>query len=207
MIRNVVSIDIGLLHLGLSVFEVDDLYRLVKVVGVDLINLTEFRHQTVSEEACELYHTRTISDWVDHFLQEHAALFSVADFILIERQPHGPFVAVEQLLFSKFRRRAIFLLSPRSVHAYLCIGQFDYEGRKRMSCAIAERVLPAPLVERLATYPRAHDIADSICQFLYWRNREEKVERERQRHERIQRVIHDRTIDCMTWLEAFRYHR
>ena len=180
----VISIDVGLLHLGLSVFEIDADYRLLEVVWVDMVDITQYTHRHIHSQHCELYHTKTMSDWVDHFVQENSIFFSAADVILIERQPHGAFVAVEQLLFSKFRRRNVVLVSPRSVHSFLSMSSADYNQRKRISCTIAARILPDRFLDQLVCYPRSHDIADSVCQFLFWRHRAEQEHRRQQREER-----------------------
>jgi hypothetical protein len=48
--------------------------------------------------------------------------FEMADFILIERQPPMGLTAVEQLIFSRWRDKAI-LVHPRSMHKYFNIGR------------------------------------------------------------------------------------
>ena len=200
MSKLVLSIDVGLLHLGLSLFEISEAYEILDVVWVDMVDITQYTHRTVNESECLLFHTKTISDWIDHFIQENEPFFS-ADVILIERQPHGAFVAIEQLLFSRFRRKEIYLISPRSVHAYLHMTSLDYDKRKEWSVLIATRVLPERFRDQLLIYPRSHDIADSVCQFLYWRNREATVYREKMRRKRW--MSDSSTV--FEKLESFRY--
>ena len=117
-----------------------------------------------------MYHTKTFCDWLNHVFQEHKC-FEEADYILIERQPPMGFVAIEQLIFSKYRNKAI-LISPNSMHAYFKLGNFDYDKRKEYTENICKNNIKNPiLLKQLELYHRRHDIADSVCLMLYWINK------------------------------------
>lgn len=171
----VMSIDIGILHLGISVAILDKEYNLIEIIWIDLINITEFSHgRYVSEEKCKLFHTKSFCDWLDHVYQENSDFFEMADYILIERQPPIGLVAIEQLIFSRWRHKAI-LISPNSMHKHFNIGHYDYDNRKKATEKIANKFLTNnDLVEQLTYYNRIHDITDSICLMIFWINKKQK---------------------------------
>lgn len=161
----VMSIDIGIIHLAISVSTLDEDYNLLEIIWIDLIDITTFN---CSKNECELYHTKTFTDQLNHVFKENIKFFNYADFILIERQPPMGLVAIEQLIFSKYREKAI-LVSPNSMHAFFGIGKYDYDQRKIFTEKIAkERIMDQRLLEQLTYYDRVHDIGDSIAQMLYW---------------------------------------
>ena len=167
--------DICVLHLGISVSVLDEEYNLIEIIWIDLIDITEFTHgRYVSKDKCELFHTKSFCDWLNHVYQENSDFFEMADYILIERQPPMGLVAIEQLIFSRWRHKAI-LISPNSMHKYFNIGHYDYEHRKEQTEKIAKKFLTNnDLVEQLGYYHRAHDITDSICLMLFWIHKKQK---------------------------------
>jgi hypothetical protein len=203
----ILSIDVGIIHLGISVISIKKSdYSLKTIEWVDLIDITQYRHTRVCEKECTLYHTKTISDWMDHLFQENDVFFNEADVILVERQPPGPFVAIEQLIFSKYRTKTQ-LISPRNVHSYLGITNLSYDDRKRYTVKIASKILPDKYLEQLAGYDRSHDITDSICMFLYWRNKKEKEYEKQQRIKRFEEAKDMNGLNVFEKLEKFRYFR
>ena len=207
----VMSIDIGILHLGLSVTTLDEEYNIIEIVWIDLIDITKFTHTWgIRKEKCKLFHTKTFCDWLNHVFQENIFFFEIADYILIERQPPMGLVAVEQLIFSRWREKAI-LISPNSMHKYFNIGHKDYDNRKIATEKIAKMFLKnKALVEQLGYYHRVHDITDSICIMLFWVNNKKKEYREKQREKRImERKINlekcGLNMSTEEWLEMHRY--
>lgn len=201
----VMCIDIGVIHLGLSVSEVSEDFLHREVVWMDLVDLTAFRHRApMTREECDLYHTRNFADWVEHFVRDHMEFFDYADLILIEKQPPQGLVAVEQLLFARFRHKTQ-LIHPRRVHAYLRIGHLDYEDRKKAVVQIVERELCPyeKMLEQFSFYSRQHDVADSLALLLYYCARK-SVEYRQQK----QREMWSRDETGMTYverLERFRF--
>jgi hypothetical protein len=189
----VMSIDIGILHLGISVATLDEEYNMIEIIWIDLIDITEFIHKWgVSPKECLLYHTKTLCDWLNHTYQENIDFFEKADYILIERQPIPEgFTAVEQLIFSRWRDKA-FLVHPRSVHKYFNMGYYEYDQRKVISEKIARAEITNPdLQKQLGYYNRAHDITDSILIILYWINiKQQEYQGEKRRKEIMNRRVY-----------------
>lgn len=208
------SIDIGVKHLGFAMSLVDEDWNLMEICWIDLIDITDFRHNRVHKKDCKLHHDKTFCDWLEHVFQEEEDFFEKADYILLERQPPPQgFVVVEQLIFAAFRHKAI-LVHPASVHKFFNIGEYDYEGRKEMSEKIAKyKLKDSPhLLEQLGFYDRQHDICDAICMALYWIDRKQKeYEKERKRKEILERNMYydkkrkEGTITIDEMFESWRY--
>ena len=207
---SVLSIDIGILNLGISVSTLDEEFNLIDIVNIDLIDITKFTHKSgPCKEKCTLNHTKTFSDWLDHVFQENK-YFEECDFILIEKQPPMGFVAVEQLIFNRWRNKSI-LISPNSMHKYFDIGRFDYDTRKEYSQKIAKtKITNKYLLQKLDDYHRCHDITDSVCLMLYWIHKK-KIDYEEQKRKKIvlERQIYSnvnkKNISINEWFECYRY--
>jgi len=205
----VMSIDIGVHHLGVSVSLLDEEYKLIEIIWIDLINITEY-DRCPNQKDCRLHHTKTFCDWLNHTFQENIGFYDMADFILVERQPPMGFVVIEQLIFSKWREKSI-LISPNSMHKYFGIGKYDYEKRKEYTDKIARmKITDVHLLEQLGFYHRTHDIADSICIMLYWINKKQEEYSQEQRRKRIterQMYIakHGKKLSTEEWFEMHRY--
>jgi len=200
----VLSIDIGILHLGLSVSDINEDYTLNKITHIDMIDITSFVHKKISFSECTLYHTRTISDWILHVIQENKEYFDTADVILIERQPPGTFVAIEQFIFSIFRDKAI-LLSPRVLHCHFKIQHLSYDDRKKFIVDKALSELSDELKIKLSLFERAHDIADSICFTLYWICVKKNEYDKQQKILRIEQNIGNDGLNPFERIEQYRY--
>ena len=61
----VLSIDIGILNLGISVGLIDKEFNLKEVTYVDLIDITKYTHEKqLYNVDCKLHHTKSIADWM-----------------------------------------------------------------------------------------------------------------------------------------------
>lgn len=166
--KTVLSIDIGIHHLGLSVGLIDKAWNLLEITWVNLINITEYSHNLVCEEECKLQHCRCVADWLEHVFQEYEPVFREVDYILLERQPLQGLVAIEQVIYYRWRFKCS-LVSPRSMHKHFMIGYYDYERRKEKTVQIASKVFwNDRAIEYYNKCIRQHDIADSICLMMYW---------------------------------------
>jgi len=203
---SVLSIDVGVSHLGLSVSLLSHEYKLEEIIWVDMIDITSYTHRKVCREKCTLHHTKTFSDWMEHLYQENRIFFEAVDVILVERQPPMGFVVVEQLIFNKYRDKTV-LISPRKVHCHFNISDADYDKRKEYSINIARPYLTETLQEQTTYYERSHDIADSICMLLYWRDKKEKEYLREQRMERLKTITREewKGKNVFEKLETFRY--
>jgi hypothetical protein len=162
----VLCIDVGVINLGMALLVSDPItYAFQRVGGVDLVNITEHLHE--KDCHCTMKHTRTFTDWMEHLFEYYKILFDNVDRILVERQPPCGFVAVEQLIYSRYRNKCE-LISPNSVHKYHRIGGFDYDGRKEKVVEIALKHLKSPQTEELLQFERKHDMGDAICMGLFW---------------------------------------
>jgi hypothetical protein len=207
--HRILSIDIGIKNLGISVSIANEDFMLREILFIDLIDITTFVHpEGVKKKDCKLQHTKSVADWLDHIFVFHSMFFDQCDYILIERQPPLGLVAVEQLIFSKYRNKA-FLVHPCSMHKYFRIGNLDYEGRKNETEKICLMHLGSEaLVEKYNNYNRKHDIADSVCLMLFWLYQarikyEEEKRREKERNIKLTMIGSNMTMN--EWFDQFRY--
>lgn len=167
----ILSIDIGIIHMSFILLECNQDYTLHDIIYFELIDITTFHHLE-KDQQCTIPHTKTFSDWLQHLFLLHGELFDLSKHILIERQPPGGHVVVEQLIFFKYREKAV-LIHPRSVHKYMgwSIG-VDYEGRKVKSVEAfkyrLEKLDRSWLVDYFNRLERQHDISDAYVQFLFF---------------------------------------
>ena len=202
---NVISIDIGVCNLGISCSIITEDFNLEEIVWIDLVNLTEFSHNAVKREDCKLPHSRTFSDWMEHFFQEYKHFFDVCDFVIVERQPPTGFVVVEQFIFNRFRNKC-HLVSPVNYHSFFNMRDLDYEHRKIKSETIGMRFIQDDdLLRQIEFYNRKHDITDSICMLIYWLDKRQKI------HIKQQKIDYANTlcfkgVNINKWLEQFRYN-
>lgn len=153
----IVSVDIGIFHLGVVDSQVYSNYELNEIQSIALVNIKELCLQC---PGCGCRHSACFIDYLDHLYQKFPC-FDEADEIIIERQPPGGFVVIQELIMNRYRDKTI-LISPTSVHKHFGIGHLDYEDRKVESTATATATLG-----RTIPYHRKHDIADAICQLLF----------------------------------------
>jgi hypothetical protein len=198
----VLSIDVGILHLGISFSLLNEDYTLYKVENVELIDITRYTHNRCKRDDCKLHHTKTFYDWIEHVIQEYYEYFEYSDMIVIEKQPPQGFVVIEQLIFGKYRNKTS-LISPQSVHKYLNFINFDYDMRKEMSIKIGDRYLSDELIEKTKKYDRRHDISDSICMLIYFINKKQIEYRKKKRYEMLNKDLDG--LNIIDKLEKFRY--
>lgn len=163
------SIDVGILNLGFAGIEFNSDFEFQRIIGMELIDITKFHHRDgYNLENCPLHHSRTASDWLDHIFWTYSEIFDSVDLILIERQPPMGLVAIEQLIFSQYREKCI-LINPRQMHKHFCIQGYNYERRKIATTEFAKTFIDTvELANHFDTYKRQHDIADGICQAIYF---------------------------------------
>jgi hypothetical protein len=210
--HRILSIDIGVKNLGISVSIANEDFTLREIVFVELIDITTFLHPDgVKMKDCSIPHTKSMADWLEHIFVYHAMFFEQCEYILIERQPPMGLVVVEQLIFSKYRNKAV-LVHPCSMHKYFNIGQFDYDARKNATEKICLMNLKdEEQLKKYNKYTRKHDIADSVCLMLFWLHQERVKYQEEKRRERFKNIKVTFKGSNMTmdeWFDQFRYvHR
>lgn len=170
----IVSIDVGILHLGIVWAKTTTDFKLIQFDGCDLVNLvgiTRTVHERLTSP-CSLSHTNTLVDRLRHFQLFYHDLLANCHILFIEQQPMQGHTAVEQILFDWYRDRAV-LVHPRTMHKHMGFTlDMDYEKRKIGTQNILSL---QPCSESFcATYQgisttgerRVHDISDAACLLL-----------------------------------------
>lgn len=161
----VLSFDLGILHMGVVVVEVEDEFfqkegpMPMRVLVCRLIDITEYQHHHMDAKLCKRYHTREISDRLLHMLAEEESGWGEIDQVYIERQPLASTCsAIESLMFQYFRDKCI-KVSPNAMHKFFHLSD-DYEKRKVQTVALAEPMLST--FDDWKSNERKHDMADAL---------------------------------------------
>jgi hypothetical protein len=171
----IMSIDIGITNLGVSITMWDESWNKFNVIWLELIDLGLTPHTKVLRKNCKLNHSRHIVDKMEHFFQEYSDYLNSVDYIIVELQPILGLKSVESLIYSKYRNKTI-LVHPVKMHIYFTIKHLDYEQRKEMTVKIAKNIIKDPhVMNKFNNYTRQHDIADSICIMKYWTSKKRET--------------------------------
>jgi hypothetical protein len=174
----VLSIDIGISNLGYvySIFDLNNEINNIKlnllkgsnnfieIIKCDRVDITHVKHNRIPFCDCKLHHDYCIPDYLDHFIQENEDMFVNADVIIIERQPPTGITNVQDLIFSRFRKK-VKLISPNKIHKYFDMSK-DYLTRKKESEKISEFYLSK--FEKFTNNYRKHDISDAMLMLIYF---------------------------------------
>lgn len=154
------GIDIGLHNLGIIKCEIDG-NRVIEVIDFQLIDLYKYRN-----EETELHM------FISRLVEEYSELFN-SKYILIERQPPGGLIAIQEVLAYIFKDN-VTIISPRSVHSKIGLQYYDYEGRKVQSqkqfIECLKETKQVDLLEKFNKLDRKHDISDAYCLIKYFIN-------------------------------------
>lgn len=202
----ILSIDIGIINLGIVAAELNDDYTLNEIHDCDLIDITS----GCRLNNCNLHHESCIADYMAHFFEEYKESLEEADIILIEQQPPGGLIVVQELIRYQFREKTISIC-PRSVHCFYGISHLDYEKRKIASENIASKKLDK--FKNFTFQERKHDISDAYCQLFYWitkKNKEfRKMEEEAQMKKSFKGIIKSMEsfrFDVEKGMESYKLH-
>lgn len=166
-LRYILSIDIGLHHLGLigAVIQPAPGSKLINIDLCELIDIKGLSEFCVFGKDCTLHHSLCIADYMAHFFKLYETKLDEAEIILIEQQPPMGLIAVQELIVFQYRDK-IKMISPTSVHKHFNITGSSYELRKKFTINYANRYL-----EEFQTYKnmtRKHDVGDAVCILLYY---------------------------------------
>ena len=161
--KGILSIDVGISNFA-WVYIILDEENKEEIVDFDCVDITMYEHKQVPLSQCKLYHTRSITDCMEHLYQE-CPHFDSSFKILVERQPFSGIKAVEESILQRYRSKTI-LVAPRSMHSHFGIGRLTYDERKKETQKIA---IPLLEQDKLSTFSRIADICDALCIFLYWK--------------------------------------
>jgi hypothetical protein len=165
----VMSIDVGITNLGISISKHTENWSESEIISVDLIDLAKLKHKTVSRRDCSLHHTGHIVDRMEHLFQEWDSIFTQCEYILCERQPPVGITSVEALIYQKYRHKT-HLIHPTSMHKHFNISHLEYDQRKEKTVEITLQCLEgySDLKNSFNSHERKHDMADSVCLQKYW---------------------------------------
>jgi len=172
----IVSLDIGLFNLGFVTLNIDInnniTWGILKKVNIQDLTLY------CRKSDCRFCHEKTFSDYIDHFCETYTEYLNKCDYILMERQPPQGFIVIQELILTRFRNKSR-LISPNSVHKYYDIRGLDYDERKISSVKTAKEYCGEFAFSQINS-PRQHDVADAVCQAIFFIN--EKLHLERPSH-------------------------
>ena len=187
MATRIVAVDPGILNLAWVAATVT--FRPVRMT------VTAYGNEDVTRPCavpgCELRRSRELWDRLrhtdEHVIRAHAAR---ADHVLLERQPPQGLGEVTGFFYSRYPTAAF--VHPRSVHKFLGVGGFGYEGRKVMSVKIARNWIPDL---DCGEGRRMHDVADAVCMVWFWA------------HQQAAPVLgpQGRPVAPTAWMDAFRH--
>jgi hypothetical protein len=171
---NVVTLDIGIYHLAyvyVTLSQDQFMWKITDIHEVKLLDITSFN---CDRDTCELYHDKTMSDYLRHFFVNKRLMFETSTNILVERQPIGGLIVIQELILNEYRDK-VRLVHPRSVHTFLGISHFvklygkelAYMKRKEWTTIFVEHILRHWNIS-LASFERKHDICDSFAQLCYY---------------------------------------
>ena len=187
-------------------------FKITKIIHACVVNLSTLQHNVVPRDKCLLYHSNQVYDKLEHFFQEYNVFLKDVDHILVELQPPGGLVHVEQLLFGHFRDR-VKLIPPRSMHKHFQIGHLDYDHRKLETTRIAEPWLK--LQQDWSNRCKIDDMADALCLLLChlslektrFNVQQEKIQAEKQRQEYSNECTFDGDQNLNQFFDKFRFHK
>lgn len=206
----VLCFDVGFTNLGVCLIHYDETDLSTKphirVEGVWKIDINEYNHAHVANGACRGYHTNEPCDKLLHSLEQHEALWTPFDKILIERQPPQGLIQIEAILFQKWRDRAQ-KISPTSMHRFYGLSDC-YDTRKLQTVDIA-----TPYLLEFPTFSQAerkHDLADSFCLAAYmistWHEKTVAEHNESERKRALEadfKQYHGESLD--NWFDQYRH--
>ena len=171
----IVSIDPGIISIGLVCVEVSAEYELVSVLDCDAVNITLETHRKGNH----------VHDLIVAFMKRQHSMFETADIIVIERQPPmSAGMGLEIMFRERFGHKCVFV-SPQTLHVQFNLKGFEYNARKERCVALVmhyvetwkhAHVKGADILERkLHHMDRKHDICDAILLLTVWVQRQKKT--------------------------------
>lgn len=158
----VLGIDIGVSHLAYCLCDYNDLH----VEACKLTNLNKIILRCKNKK-CQIPHTRETVDKMLHFFELNKQVFAQADVVAIERQPITGILNVQDLIFMKYREKAV-LVSPNAMHNLFSM-KGDYDARKeKAQCMFVQASKTSEANEEYSKWCRRHDIADAYCIARYF---------------------------------------
>jgi len=158
----IISVDIGVHNLGWCWCEIDDETwdpKSIVIKNVGRMDISYHSHLKVCARECKLHHDNNMVDYVLHYKQDFGWMFDQSDIVLIERQPPGGFINIQDL-FTLFWRDKVQLINPVSVHTHFGMRVYDYDQRKVKSMEIASEYIGEEI--SFKSNVRKHDMSDAM---------------------------------------------
>ena len=153
--------------MALAILQVQD-GEITDICTLENTDITVFPCMAVHNDTkqkrdpCPLHHSKTMADWIAHYIKHFRSQLDSSDVILIERQPPGGFKCAEQLIFAEFRDKAV-LVAPNSLHKHYHTAAMCYTTRKMAMVKIARhRFRQFKQVIDWDPLCRLHDMADAL---------------------------------------------
>jgi hypothetical protein len=209
-----VSFDVGIIHMGLFVGDYDEASLCdenvpVTMYMIEMVDLTQLRHERVKRSECKLQHSNHIVDRMAHFFQEYEPQFQefgeVID-VMVEQQPITGIGSVESLIIQKYRD-IITVISPVSMHKWAGISHLEYDQRKQAVTAQITEVVPKEFTS-YHNEPHKFDMADALMLFLFEISRRQTKAREIQaKTEREGMFARTQKATIPEFFEQFRHEK
>ena len=151
----VLSIDVGIINFAFTFWNCE------KLIDFERLDITNFIKE--NEKKCIAIYMKNLFEKISYFRE--------ANYIIIERQPFSGIIAVQEIILSKFYDKCV-LVSPIKMHKYFNIDHLDYDHRKIKTVEIANPYFKDN--EKYKHLLRKHDIADSLCIYIYWKSNEKE---------------------------------
>ena len=204
--KRVASIDSGVHNMAFAILEVQE-GEITDICTLENTDITMFPCMTVHQcsgtkrKPCSLHHSKTMADWVAHYIEQFRPQLESSDVILIERQPPWGFKCAEQLIFSEFRNNAV-LIAPNSLHKHYHTAAMCYNTRKAAMVKIAQNKFSQ--FEKVVNWNplcRLHDMADALLIASYYID---VLDPQRHRN-KIKPQLQAKTIAYSHHFEQFRF--
>jgi len=167
----ILTVDFGISWLGLAVLEIDEAFRNIQVLDLQLVNLVDLlnpaAHQTVPYEDCQLYHASHTCDRFRHLLQEYRSLFTQVDRIVLEMQPPNCVtIGLSDLMMNEFRALVSYI-HPGALRTILGLPG-DRQQRKQAVVAQMDARFQLHRFPAWHIADRRHDLADAVAVGVAW---------------------------------------
>ena len=193
-----ISIDVGIINLGLIGATINDDYTLDSIELCDVIDIRELIEEC-DENKCNLHHDKCNTDYMNHFFVKFKKYFDKADKILVERQPPGGLICIQDLIMNHCREK-VSLISPNAMHKHFDIGHHAYKTRKVYTVKFSMHLLKEFKIF-LKDPERSEHMADALCLLRYYLYEKEKEYREQKIKEKWEKT----NSTFLKNMESYRY--
>lgn len=193
----IISIDIGLNHLGFIYAQCLETFKLQQIIKCKLVDIKRLCDYCKIKD-CALYHEKCIADYMKHFFKKYSKEFKEAQYIVLEQQPPQGFICIQEIIRFQYRDK-VFLVSPNTMHKYFEIQRLDYDQRKDFVVSFSKNWLET--CKDFQEYVRKHDMADALCILIVFLQ-SRSTEYIKQLGETLQQITHE---DYFDYIGTFKF--